>query len=82
MTSQEILNTLAAAVISGLGYFLKRTMNDLDKVKEQAANTHTKVEVLETKYITKIEHFDDKMDMLYTAIDKLTAKIDKLQDKI
>lgn len=78
----ELLTLIGGLGISIISYFLKQTMDDLKKVKEVAYETKTKVEVLETEYMNKIERLNEKFDMLYNAIEKLSDKIENLQKVI
>jgi hypothetical protein len=68
--------------ISIISYFLKGTMEEIKKLKEMAYSTKTKVEVIEADYVNKINTLNQKFDLLYSAIDKLTDKIEKLNEKI
>lgn len=82
MGIQELLTILGGVSISVIGYFLKSTMDEIKKIKEVAYQTKTKVEVLEADYLNKISALNEKFDLLYSAINKLTDKIEKLNDKI
>jgi hypothetical protein len=77
-----ILTFLGGLSISVIGYFLKQTMGEIRNIKEITYTTKTKVEVMEADYINKISNLNEKFDLLYTAINKLTDKIEKLNDKI
>lgn len=78
----EILVLIGGVSISVIGYFLKSTMDEIKKIKEVAYQTKTKVEVMEADYINKITNLNQKFDLLYNAIEKLTDKIEKLNEKI
>ena len=82
MGINEILTLLGGLSISVIGYFLKETMSDLKSVKSISFETKTKLQVLETEYMNKIERLNEKFDLLYDAIEKLTNKIETLQDRI
>ena len=64
------------------GYFLKRTMDDLDKTKELSIKTATELEVLKTDHLNKHEHLSDKFDDLKDSIVILTREIKELTSKI
>jgi len=82
MDIHTILTFLGGLSISVIGYFLKQTMAEIRNIKEVTYTTKTKVEVMEADYINKISNLNEKFDLLYTAINKLTDKIEKLNDKI
>jgi hypothetical protein len=78
----QILSIFFGLLISIIGYFLRGTMQELKDVKEIAYKTKTKVEVLENDYLNKISVLNQKFDMLYVALDKLTTKIEELNKRI
>jgi len=82
MGINEILTLLGGLSISVIGYFLKETMSDLKSVKSISFETKTKLQVLETEYMNKIERLNEKFDLLYDAIEKLSNKIEDLNEKI
>lgn len=82
MGINEILTLLGGLSISVIGYFLKETMSDLKSVKSISFETKTKLQVLETEYMNKIERLNEKFDLLYNAIEKLSDKIEDLNEKI
>lgn len=82
MGINEILVMLGGLSISVIGYFLKETMSDLKSVKSISFETKTKLQVLETEYMNKIERLNEKFDLLYNAIEKLSDKIEDLNEKI
>lgn len=82
MGINEVLVMLGGLSISVIGYFLKETMNDLKSVKSISFETKTKLQVLETEYMNKIERLNERFDLLYNAIERLTDKIENLSEKI
>lgn len=78
----SLLTFVGGLMLSIISYFLKRTMDELKEVKMIAYNTKTKVEVLENDYINKVNQLNEKFDLLYGAIDKLTTKIEELNKRI
>ena len=79
METMEILTAIGGLAISIIGYFLKQTMDDIKSVKELSYKSSTKIEVLEREYFIKIEKLDEKFDLLYNAIEKLTDKLENLK---
>lgn len=82
MDITTLLTFLGGLSISIIGYFLRQTMQEIKDIKEVTYTTKTKVEVMEADYMNKIGALNDKFDLLYSAINKLTDKIEKLNDKI
>ena len=82
MDLMEILTIVGGLSISTISYFLKKSMDDLKEVKNIAFATSTKIQVLESNYLNKVERLEEKFDMLYKAIEKLTEKLENLQNKI
>lgn len=78
----DIIFTIGGLMFATIGYFLRQTMQELKDVKELAYKTKTKIEVLENDYLNKISQLNSKFDMLYTAIEKLTTKIEELNKRI
>jgi len=77
-----IMSTILGIIISIIGYFLKRTMGELDKTKELGIKTATELEVLKTDHLNKHEHLSDKFDDLKDSIVILTREIKELTAKI
>jgi uncharacterized coiled-coil DUF342 family protein len=82
MEMMELLTIIGGLMLSVIGFFLRQTMNELKEVKEVAYKTKSKVEVLENDYLNKVASLNQKFDLLYNAIDKLTGKIEELNKKI
>lgn len=78
----ELLTIIGGVMLSVIGYFLRQTMQELKDIKAVAYKTKTKVEVLENDYLNKIASLNQKFDLLYTAIDRLTTKIEELNKRI
>lgn len=78
----ELLTTIGGLMLSIIGFFLRQTMQQLKDIKEVAYNTKTKVEVLENDYLNKVNSLNDKFDLLYNALEKLTNKIEELNKRI
>jgi TolA-binding protein len=78
----DLLTIIGGVMLATIGYFLKRTMDELKEVKGLAYENSTKIKVLETDYINKIDQLNQRMDLLYKSIEKLTEKIELLNNKI
>ena len=78
----DLLTLIGGLMLSVIGYFLKRTMDELKEIKTITYESQTKIKVLENDYVNKIDSLNQRIDMLYNSIEKLTDKIEKLSDKI
>ena len=74
----EFILILGGLGVSVIGYFLKQTMQELKDIKKVAYKNATKIQVIETDYLNKIDSLNNRIEMLYKAIDNLTTKIDDL----
>jgi peptidoglycan hydrolase CwlO-like protein len=70
----EILTFVGGLMVSIIGYFLKRTMDELKDVKQITYKNQTKIEVMETRF----SNIDEKMDDLKEAVKELTQEIKQL----
>ena len=77
-----IISTVLGIIVSVGGYFLKRTMDDLDKTKDLSNKTKSELDVLKTDHLNKHEHLSDKFDDLKDSIVILTREIKELTSKI
>jgi uncharacterized protein YoxC len=80
--TMELLTVIGGIMLSVIGFFLKRTMDELKEVKIVAYKTKTKVEVIEKDYINKVENLNEKFDMLYDAVKELTTEIKTLNQRM
>lgn len=80
--TNTIMSTIIGIVVGVGGYFLKKTMDDLDKTKELSNRTATELEVLKTDHLNKHEHLSDKFDDLKDSIVVLTKEIKELTAKM
>lgn len=82
MEMLDLLTLIGGVMLSVIGYFLKRTMDELKEVKVIAYENKTKIKVLETDYVNKIDSLNQRMDLLYNSIEKLTNKIEQLNNRL
>jgi peptidoglycan hydrolase CwlO-like protein len=78
----NLLTIIGGVMLSIIGYFLKRTMDELKEIKEITYKNKSKIEVLENDYVNKIDSLNQRIDLLYKSIEKLSDKIEKLNNKI
>ena len=82
MTIEQLLFALGGISISVIGYFLKKTLNELEKIKVVAYETKNKVAVMENDYMNKINVLNDKFDDLKEVIKDLTIEIKQLNQRM
>lgn len=75
----EILIGIATAII---GFFLKRTMDQLDKTTAKTHNNNNELKILERTFQLKHESLGQHMERLSDSMEKLSAKIDTLTDTV
>lgn len=78
----DFLVLIGGLSISVMGYFLREALSDLKQVKEVTYTNRSKIDLLEKEYMLKIERLNEKIVLLYDAIDKLNENIMRLSDKI
>lgn len=69
-----IVTIVVGIVIGIIGYFLNRTMGELDKVKENSEKNTIRISLVENNHT----HLTDKFDLLYDAVRDLTQEIKNL----
>jgi len=82
MDFNEFLVLMGGISISVIGYFLKSALNEVKEVKAITYDNKSKIDLLEKEYMLKTERLNEKITMLYDAIDKLNDNIDKLAARI
>lgn len=73
-----IIVIVVGIVIVIIGYFLNRTMGELDKVKENSDKNTIRISLVENNHI----HLTDKFDLLYDAVRDLTQEIKNLNVRL
>ena len=73
-----IVAIVAGVAIGIIGYFLNRTMIELDKVKENSEKNTIRISLVENNHI----HLTDKFDLLYEAVKDLTREIKSLNVRL
>lgn len=76
-------------LIAIIGFFLKRTMNDMDrvvddlvKVRNEVYINKSRMDVMEKEYILKHEHLGEKFDELHDAVKDLIIEIKSLTQEL
>jgi len=79
---EQLLFILGGVSISIIGYFLKRTLDELEKVKTITYENKNKLSVIEVDYLNKINTLNDKFDDLKEVMKDLTMEIKALNNKM
>lgn len=82
MDTLSVLTFIGGLMIAIIGFFLKRTMDELKEVKILAADTSTKLEVMKKGHDLQLEFLSDKFDDLEDAMKDLTKEIKELNKSI
>ena len=79
---EQLLFILGGVSISIIGYFLKKTLDELEKVKVISYENKNKLSVIEVDYLNKINTLNDKFDDLKEVMKDLTMEIKALNNKM
>jgi peptidoglycan hydrolase CwlO-like protein len=69
-------------MLSIIGYFLKKTMDDLRSVKEMSYDNRSKIELLQNDYNNKYNNLSEKFDELKLTMNELIKEIKELNKRI
>lgn len=78
MELQQIIITIMGFLITIIGYFLKRVMDEHDKTKDMAIKNQAKLDLVENNH----NHLNNRIDLLYDALKDLTSEIKTLGKEI
>ena len=78
----DILTVIGGMMLGIIGYFLKRTMDELKEVKNVAYSNKNKIGIIENDYLNKINALNDKFDLLADNIKELTREIKNLNGRL
>lgn len=82
MNGTEMLITIISGLLIIVGYFLKRTMDELQEIKSLATKTKSELDVLTKDHNNKHEFMTEKFDDLKDSIIVLTREIKELTKEI
>ena len=74
MELEKIALIVLSFLVSIIGFFLKKVLDDHEKTKEMSIKNQAKLDLIENNY----NHLDKKFDMLYQAVSELTKEIKQL----
>ena len=78
----EILTFFISLTIPILGYFLKRSLDDVKTLKDMTWNTQKDLEILKTDHLNKYSRLEEKFDNLFDAVKDLTKEIKSLNGQL
>lgn len=78
----ELFEIIIASIIALIGYFLKKTMDDLAEAQKQCNKNALDISVLKTDHDNKHQHMLDKFDVLNTNLKELNVYIKELNNKL
>jgi peptidoglycan hydrolase CwlO-like protein len=82
MQTVEVFYIIGGIGLSIITYFLKKTMNEMEKIKEVAYDTKNRLNVLENDYTNKISQLNNKIDDLQLVIRELTSELKEFNKKV
>ena len=77
-----LIEILIGVAVTVIGYFLKRTMDQLDKTTAKGYQTAIDLKVLQNTFELKHENLGQHMEKLSHSMEKLSDKIDMLTDTV
>lgn len=80
--SNYIIELVIGCVVSLIAYFLKRTMDQLDKTTAKAHQNANDIKILANTFELKHDSLGKQMEKLTQSLDKLTDKIDLLNEVV
>lgn len=69
---------IGGVLLGIIGFFLRKSLEDIKSLKDLAYKTDRELEVLKTDYINKHKRLEEKFDELYSAVKDLTIEIKSL----
>jgi hypothetical protein len=82
MGAVEIIGIVGGSLLAVVSYFLKRTMDEIKEIKDIAIGTKSRVDVLESENLLKIQYLNEKFDNLSSTMKDLTTEIKGLRNEI
>lgn len=80
--AQQILMLIGGLIFSVLGYFLKRTMDELKEVKQMSYDNKSQIDLLRLDYKNKVDNLTEKFDELKHTMSELIKEIKELNKRI
>jgi uncharacterized membrane protein YgaE (UPF0421/DUF939 family) len=80
--SNYIIELVIGCVVALISYFLKRTMDQVDKTTSKVYQTANELRMLERTFELKHDNLGKQMEKLTESLNKLTDKIDLLNETV
>lgn len=74
----EVMKWIIGLSIGVIGFFLKRTFDDIKALQVENTNQQKELELLKQDSINKYNRLEEKFDLLYSAVNELTKEIKSL----
>jgi hypothetical protein len=78
----QILTFIGGVMIAIIGYFLKRTMDELKEVKQMSYDNRSQIDILKIDYKNKYDNLSEKFDELKLTMVELIKEIKELNKRI
>ena len=82
METIEVFYIIGGIGLSIITFFLRKTMTELENIKEVAYETRNRLNVLENDYTNKVQQLNEKIDDLQMVIRELTLELKEFNKKI
>lgn len=78
----DIMIYIGGILLGIIGYFLKKVLDDMSRIKSTVWNTEKDLEILKTDHINKYNRLEEKFDDLFAAVKDLTQEIKSLNQQL
>jgi len=78
----NLLTIIGGVMLAVIGYFLKRTMDELKDTKLMASSNKSEIELLKLDYKLRFDNLSDKFDELKLTMSELIKEIKELTRRI
>lgn len=78
----QILTFIGGIMLAVVGYFLKRTMDELKEVKQMSYDNRTQIDILKIDYKNRFDNLTEKFDELKLTMSELIKEIKELNKRI
>ena len=78
----NLLTIIGGVMLAVIGYFLKRTMDELKDTKSMASSNKSEIELLKLDYKLRFDNLSDKFDELKLTMSELIKEIKELNRRI
>jgi hypothetical protein len=78
----EILTLIGGVMLAIIGYFLRKTMDELKEVKSMSYDNKTQIDILKIDYKIRFDNLTEKFDELKLTMTDLIKEIKELNKRI